>query len=449
MMSQRNKTRFGIFLILLISLVSCGKKGKSTSTNQQDNPELLASGPSISGTFFDSAVKGLTYRPTKSTESNITNSHGEFRCRSGEEVDFNVGSLLLGRVECLQLVTPETMFQDPASAVNLGMLLLALDENGNPDDGIKLPLAIQNQKNETGILSNIISDNSAVVELTERIIADAPYNTFLGGGKLSTIEEVRTHFDASIMTIGRYSGAIRSLEISQPEGNCNYTKTLTVDVKTDSVIISGFGAFVPSEVTFTLPRLLHSASGTSSFDGTLELPSLDSVESLNGENGRIYSQIRFNESLIDEVLYVKYQAGNVKDDGSFNALCTGTIELNRDVKINDFVIMRKTVKKLPAMVGNIINISNAADFGTQITQTINNLAPVHNNLYNCILAQNDANETRLNCTGYMNEAVEKSNNAAILINKRKLSDPRISDELVMMANNLAWTVMKLDALFNY
>ena len=96
---------------------------------------------------------------------------------------------------------------------------------------------------------------------------------------------------------------------------------------------------------------------------------------------------------------------------------------------------------------NQLNLSSAADYPTDIYAALKNLVPIHNDLYHCILAQNDANEVKLNCSDIKNEVAGKTINAAILINHKKALNPLISDELVMSVNTLALNVNKLDALF--
>ncbi len=448
-MKKNNKTRLALSIIFSMGLSSCVPNGRRPYPQKNISGEKLTTSATSSGVFFDSAVKGLRYRPTKSTKAGTTNSDGGFICRNDEDVDFSIGKLFIGRSECKSLVTPKTMYPDSLSAVNLGMLLLALDENGNPDDGIKLPDAIQNQLTEIGSLDNIISDTAAVTEVAKRIIAAAPEKTFFGGGELSSKEAVRTHFDASIATLGRYSGAIGNLEISKPEGYCNYTRTLTVEVKSDAVTISGFGAFTDSEASFTLPRKLNSKEGRSHFDGILELPRLERVEVLGQKSGRIYDQIRFSESIIEEDLFVKYEAGNVNNDGSFDTLCSGSIKLVREVKLDDFMIMRKRVVRLASTVGSIFGIVSAADYSSTIyTKAIELNSTFAPNLAICILEQNNSHEVKANCTELNNEMKDKANHLANLIIRQKAINPLISDDLISLITSMSAHLSKLDGLFS-
>jgi hypothetical protein len=125
---------------------------------------LLASGcgggkdamPAETSGVLHSQIKGVSYRtPSRSGQ---TDTHGTFNCLVGETVTFSVGGIELGSATAsskislftLAGLTPPTSelalrrelwrmqsTTTPLSrATNLAMLLLALDADGNPDNGI-------------------------------------------------------------------------------------------------------------------------------------------------------------------------------------------------------------------------------------------------------------------------------------------------------------------------
>ena len=78
-----------------------------------------------------------------SGESGISDDYGLFSYRAGDSLDFYIGSLLIGNAPGAPLLTPLELSgasdaSDPR-AINLSRLLLSLDADENPDNGIELP----------------------------------------------------------------------------------------------------------------------------------------------------------------------------------------------------------------------------------------------------------------------------------------------------------------------
>jgi hypothetical protein len=95
-----------------------------------------------SGVFLDSPVENLFY---ESSQPGLTDRAGTFVYRGSEAASFFVGPLLLGTVPGQPLVTPLTLV--PAAngdvthprVTNIAVLLQSLDEDLDPDNGIRLP----------------------------------------------------------------------------------------------------------------------------------------------------------------------------------------------------------------------------------------------------------------------------------------------------------------------
>lgn len=110
----------------------------------------------LTGFFIDSPVAGLNY--STATRSGTTNVQGAFQYLAGERVTFSIGSVELGAATGSSQVTPFTLFgltppddQEQIDAllndsqvgdfdrvINIVTLLVALDADGNPDNGIDL-----------------------------------------------------------------------------------------------------------------------------------------------------------------------------------------------------------------------------------------------------------------------------------------------------------------------
>ena len=99
-----------------------------------------AAQPVRTGVFVDSPVAGLDY--DSGSHAGKTTANGEFHYLDGETVVFRIGKLELGRSLGAAQLTPLQLAgsQDPAEpkALRQVQLLLTLDEDGNPDNGIQI-----------------------------------------------------------------------------------------------------------------------------------------------------------------------------------------------------------------------------------------------------------------------------------------------------------------------
>lgn len=123
----------GVYLVLS---AACGS-GIHVDDGSQTPPL-----PAVqSGVFKDGNVSGLTF--VSGDESGVTGPAGEFRCETDEPVTFSIGGVTLGRADCSTLAHPPALtasggFRD-IEAVNVSRLLLMLDEDQDPENGIEIP----------------------------------------------------------------------------------------------------------------------------------------------------------------------------------------------------------------------------------------------------------------------------------------------------------------------
>jgi hypothetical protein len=99
-------------------------------------------GPTLrTGVFVDSPVANIGYRI--GTREDVTNAAGEFRYLPGDQITFFIGALEFPSAPAAPVVTPLTLAgtNDVANqaVVNMGRLLLSLDEDGDAADGIQIP----------------------------------------------------------------------------------------------------------------------------------------------------------------------------------------------------------------------------------------------------------------------------------------------------------------------
>ena len=154
--------------ILLLSAIvtACGGGGGGGGDN---------SFPPLTGTFYDSEVSGLRYRAEK--YSGTTNSLGQFTYYPGDEIEFMIGDKIIGITKGRQTLTPVDVVNDwyskvadgytiegrnntfvenntdedsdnpiytlsstqkDQAVINLVRMLMTLDSDGNPDNGIHI-----------------------------------------------------------------------------------------------------------------------------------------------------------------------------------------------------------------------------------------------------------------------------------------------------------------------
>ncbi len=103
-------------------------------------------GPEIhNGRFLDSAVANLDYKTA--TGEGTTDASGRFSYREGESISFSIGGVLLGETDAQEIVTPVNLVDDGSTANpavrNIARFLQALDQDGDPANGIAISDAVR------------------------------------------------------------------------------------------------------------------------------------------------------------------------------------------------------------------------------------------------------------------------------------------------------------------
>jgi hypothetical protein len=177
-----NHLKSGLLLLSTLSLVACGSGIPQIAT----------------GVFIDSTVEGLNYQ-TK-THSGITNSRGEYRYEPGETVTFSVGGIVLGSAPATGVVTPLSLVpaaidETDQKVTNIVRLLLTIDSDGNPDNGITISREV------AAAAANLVVDFS-VVDLS----TDAGIISLLGMVPSRTLADESTaqsHFGETLAALER------------------------------------------------------------------------------------------------------------------------------------------------------------------------------------------------------------------------------------------------------
>ena len=96
------------------------------------------------GAFIDSLAEGLDY--TSGAFSGITDRHGRFTYQVGEDVEFSINGWRLGSAPGGELLSPVDMTGDlsfSSPTANMVRLLIALDEDDDVKNGIKISEAVR------------------------------------------------------------------------------------------------------------------------------------------------------------------------------------------------------------------------------------------------------------------------------------------------------------------
>jgi hypothetical protein len=144
----RFKKQIWLTAALLLTLTACGGGGDSTTAT------ATATETVSTGVFIDSAVEGLQYETA--TRSGTTNSLGEYDYLAGETVTFSIGGIVLGSTIAGPVVTPLSLVPDATSATNpvvtnIVRLLLSLDSDGDPDNGITISSEVTTAANDLAV----------------------------------------------------------------------------------------------------------------------------------------------------------------------------------------------------------------------------------------------------------------------------------------------------------
>ena len=136
-----------IFSIVLVGLlIGCG--GGDTSSEYDTPNESIQT-----GLIIDSQISGLRYVSTNKDKTQIkegiTNSKGEFEYFENGITEFFVGNIKIADTVPNKLIAITTIAKTEQEAQNIARFLQTIDEDGDPDNGIEIPSAVdENAKND-------------------------------------------------------------------------------------------------------------------------------------------------------------------------------------------------------------------------------------------------------------------------------------------------------------
>ncbi|HCH51317.1 MAG TPA: hypothetical protein DEV59_11620 [Proteus sp.] len=217
-------------LITALLVTGCGGSSDGDSNNGGDNGG--GSTPAtLTGQFIDSAVQGIDFKT--STKQGTTNATGEFVYRNGEEVTFTIGDLGFPSATASAILTPlelaGTQDASDPEVINMVRLLMTLDTDGNPDNGISIPS--QAKEVATPVDFNVSVEEFATSPDVLNLVTNAGQQTPVT--ELVSEEEANAHFQeslddiAALDTYADYVGMF-NLEADDPNYDGSYTGIMNI-----------------------------------------------------------------------------------------------------------------------------------------------------------------------------------------------------------------------------
>ncbi|MDF1693706.1 MAG: hypothetical protein P1U47_15100 [Zhongshania sp.] len=170
----------GLNCIFLIS--ACGSDGSNHDGGTTTTPSN-----SLTGVFTDSPVYGVKYQ-TESLQG-LTNTLGEFNYLEGESVVFSIGDFKLPSTSAAPQITPVDLAQGSSEIRNnILQVIQSLDDDGNPENGIEIPIEAEN-----AFKGSNLDISSANFDSEVQAILD----TIKGGIQLISEEQANAHFQGA------------------------------------------------------------------------------------------------------------------------------------------------------------------------------------------------------------------------------------------------------------
>ena len=175
--------------VLLLALVACDGGGKRAG-----GAVKAETGPAT-GIVTDAAVAGIAY-VASSGAAGTTDASGSYKYNQGDTIEFKLGSMILGKVKGAPIITPIELAADNGNRLqNILVLLQSLDMDGNPENGISIPVDASAAISTSINLDGDIATFAASADLQKAREAGRI------AGPVRTLEQASAHFRSQGMTL--------------------------------------------------------------------------------------------------------------------------------------------------------------------------------------------------------------------------------------------------------
>jgi hypothetical protein len=212
-----------VLCISVLTITSCGGGGGSGSsgTVNTGNANLQT------GQLIDSVVEGVEYQTA--TQSGLTDANGNFVYLPGETVSFYIGGVPLGHAIGANRLTPVDLVigavdETNPTVTNICRLLISLDVDGDPSNGISITAAIRGEVEGRPIDFTIPNDEfSANVDVQALLDSLNQLGVFTSTGLriLTTSAFAQSHLRTTLYSLlsGEHSGTFSG----PTSGNWSFT----------------------------------------------------------------------------------------------------------------------------------------------------------------------------------------------------------------------------------
>jgi hypothetical protein len=237
-------------LTTLIGITGCGSGGGPVIAKPEGSYKI--------GFFIDSPVEGLQYQTI--SWSGLTDSQGSFNFQDGEVITFSIGGIVLGRTSAKARITPvdldsTTQVNFSTKVINITRLLLSLDQDGNPDNGITIPQSVRDALKGINVdLTNPNIDNSAgIQEMFKRLNGLGIYPEEVT--QLISAEAAQIHLENTLNQLAaedeQTAEALKNLKI-QPAIGLPYSSIIMVQGQSLNLKGSIFGGKAPYTYSWSI-----------------------------------------------------------------------------------------------------------------------------------------------------------------------------------------------------
>jgi hypothetical protein len=149
----KNKVlKISLISTLIFILSGCGGSSSDAPATEETQ----------TGTFIDAKVQGLEYKTA--SFNGFTNENGNFNYYDGENVEFSLGGIKLGKIKAQSIITPIEVCEANSSTdlkvLNMLIFLQSLDSDNNTSNGITISNEVRYQaQNKSFDLINDIDIN--------------------------------------------------------------------------------------------------------------------------------------------------------------------------------------------------------------------------------------------------------------------------------------------------
>ena len=229
---------FGITILFV--LTGCGGGGGTNNESSIVSSEV--------GIFLDSPVMGIVYDTP--SFSGKTDELGRFSFNAGESIVFSIGDITLPATSARDVVHVSDIFGgsiDDQNVINLARLLLTLDEDNNPDNGISISntafaaslginIDFSSPSFETDVINYVANAGGSVVLVPENDAVNHIQETLVEANNFTSEDEDTLLYGCGIACVQRanYNDFIVTFYPRHQQINVLVDTNITVTIDADA-----------------------------------------------------------------------------------------------------------------------------------------------------------------------------------------------------------------------